>query len=67
MKVLLRTADELECLVDVPKFTPEIRRPIIKEVRIKDTVGYTVTHIRIYFYHATRLVDDMPIYKEVLG
>jgi len=66
MKVLLRTADELECLVDVPKFTPEVRRPIIKEMRYGETVSHTVTHIRIYFYHATRLVDDMPIYREVL-
>lgn len=67
MKALLRTADELEAVIDIPKFTHEIHRPIVKQVRHGEIAGFTVTHVRIYSYYANRLSDDAPIYKEVLG
>lgn len=66
MKALLRTADGLECLVEVPKFSMQVRRPVVKHYRQYEQESYTVTHVRIYYYLATRVADDMPIYEEVI-
>lgn len=64
MKALIRTADKLEMIVEIGKFTMVYRRPIVEVTRRYESVEYkTVIAVRTYSYVGNKL-DDTPIYEE---
>lgn len=64
MRAILKTADGLEILTDIPKFSLEVKRPILQAFyKDGEKHGSTVVAVRLYDYVGNRL-DDTPIYEE---
>ncbi len=61
MKILLKTADNLECLVEhTGDYNTQIIRPI---VQFKD-LRHTVVAVRTYRFKRTDMANDVMIYEE---
>lgn len=65
MRAILRTADNLDFVVEIPKFTHLIRRPICRELRPGKPRQLEVMAIRQYEFYGNVFKDMTPIYKEV--